>query len=407
MNRWRRRAGDPAVLIGQLDDEFDRSLNRRLAQVWGFGAVAPAVAALAWNFQLLAKVESQLILNAVTTLLGRDHSAQDAFATLRDGWSNEWRIDPGQSMMAVLGIGAIVATISVAVMAALWRPQYRDLESDYPVSRTISLLTRASLTISSMAVSFALLSAGTANVVWVMLLFVTFAISLISAGTKERADKNSDVVREHHAAQHVDACRKRLIFFCAAHPWSSNIQRESAVKTVLYYLAAPLLSATVVLLTIAIGAIRYGASISDILDTYRNWILLVAAASIPVWIATVLLGISIAARYDGSGLATARLWFGMSAMLWAIPAAAAIGIPAQGGVGGKLVWAEAVLFPPLSQLVLALRGRRGRWPGARPYVRVGRALRDSLARAERELKIAQARATSAKKPTWRSRWASR
>lgn len=186
--------------LSALEEQFDKAFLRNLGQIWTSG-VFLWLATLFWNS------------------VGRiPKPTPRGLGPLLDAW--QWTIGPDeQSCWAILlGAAAFVGTLSVAVVAAAWRPSQLEEPVELIVFRWARAMEVAQLSGSSIAVAAAVYGTARTPSLGPVFLLTALVIGLVAAATRSHDGAIGVRLAHVRAQRRYAGCERRLQILRATAP---------------------------------------------------------------------------------------------------------------------------------------------------------------------------------------------
>lgn len=182
-----------ASALNRFDEESTRQRQRDLGLVfgWGVGLAVSGSAGYNWLHWAVASARSP-------------RGVVPPFA-----WDFGYELDLATSVAIVVGLCAVVATLSVAVVASTWRPDGLLPDVERPIESWSSIMRRAMCLAATFSFTSAILTTHTSYVAASALLGVSVITSMVAIATVERRGELSTMVERHSLVEAADGAELR------------------------------------------------------------------------------------------------------------------------------------------------------------------------------------------------------
>ena len=283
-------------------------------------------------------------------------------------WSVRWAVDPSEAETMVVGLAAVTATISVAVVVASWRPDHSPAPDETTIRRSLDLLALCAYWAAILSVTFAVLTASRDVIPGMLLLVVAGITTGISTATRGKRDATAVEMSRRLARDRLGRSLERRRRYLEAGPefgeGRSAGWKWSRISAALF---SPVASTVLLeLVTILIFAWTEGVGFSFWIDPVFWKSFSTLLVPLPWHVLMYLFAFASfywhefeTARTDSRRLAR---WLPLPS--WGLPWVSGVvfasAIPGQGSFELSVLVAEAALVAPLTATILiafALRGR--------------------------------------------------
>ena len=206
-------------ILGPGTDAADSSRDDVVAANEGFTSDSWFVARGVW----MAGISAAVCVGFLSNLRPLSRWSGDHTTDFSDiAWSTSWAVEPSGARTAVLGLAAVVATISVAMVAALWRPNSASPESRLTTRRSTNLLALSAYLGASFSVTFAVLALKKAPVQGALLLGVAAVTTVVAVAIRGKVDAAEWDLTRRLMRHRRDHRRDLLARYEEANPELSN-----------------------------------------------------------------------------------------------------------------------------------------------------------------------------------------